>query len=310
MKRLIAETTLDAQNQYQVNYQIEQSINEAVFKSPKDFITTILKLIYNNKAENSINFNKKNFENFKKIDFNQFCTDYLNNSTAGNDIAYEINQFVNVDDNPNYQDVNMKDIQTYINNHEACKKDLDAMFNRFKDQLLQTNWESAGYYGFSDTDDNGNKPITKASELTKLDDKIGQVSNFTGKIDSYNRDYPFVLIYPDVYLKGKEGEYHTELIQDWCKENNIDMNQSMNDKKEERVTEKDLQDTQKNNNTSYDLNKCAFGHVISNMAFIDTTQGMTIDDIVDKLKEQKFTKIYYFDDNNNTVKRLAKLKIY
>lgn len=171
-------------------------------------------------------------------------------------------------------------IVSFINSNHFCKADLTKMYERFKSRHHKD--EKDG--------------LLNPSEVKTLNDSVGDVTRFDGHIDFDNRDKCFVYIHPNQLLVSKKGQSHTQLLQDWCVNNDTDFESG---KTEERLTKQELKDI--------DINKCSFGHIVDSIAFIDSVQNVSLDEVTKALTNEGFTEVYELNDKAHTIKRLAVL---
>lgn len=176
------------------------------------------------------------------------------------------------------ESIKFNQIVDFIESNTMCKNDLTKMYDRFKSKYKETE----------------NDGLLNVSEVKQLNDSVGETTKFNGHIDFDNRDKCFVYIHPNQLLVSNEGESHTQLLQDWCDKNNISFNST---KSEERLTKQELKDI--------DINKCSFGHIVDSIAFIDSLQNVSIDEVTKSLIKNGFSKVYNYNDRAHTIKRLA-----
>jgi hypothetical protein len=160
---------------------------------------------------------------------------------------------------------------------------------------------SESYYGAGIVDRSQKKLRPSAIfsfDLMSIDDNIGDVTDLRDEIDLGNRDGNFIII-GDKLIIGSSYATHSQLINKYieeCLHKDID---------EEaggwRV--RDLEDFEQLSSDT----PIVFGHITSNMAFIETCTGYTVNEAVNILKYQgNFKKIYDYNHDNDKVTRLAK----
>lgn len=122
------------------------------------------------------------------------------------------------------------------------------------------------------------------SILKDSDEPIGSTC-FINYLDYTNREYPFVIINNSIFLKGNSGDTHTELLQSYL--------ENLSDEKIENYD-------YINRETGIDLiNKelspesLCFGHCMMDMAFVDSFDNCSIDDVLDLIMNQKNIKKVY-----------------
>ena len=107
---------------------------------------------------------------------------------------------------------------------------------------------------------------------------------------TYHRDYPFVIV-NDVLLKGKNGQSHAQVLQSYLKSFNKDKSR---EKAEELA-----------NSIS---NSVCFGHIKDEIAFIDSYENCSLQNIVNILRNKSITKVYITERKGNEFinERIAK----
>ncbi len=139
---------------------------------------------------------------------------------------------------------------------------------------------------------------TFSFDLIDTDDNIGDVTDLKDEIDLGNRDGNFIII-GDKLIIGDSYATHSQLINEYIEDFlNKDINVNLNDYRVRNLKKFDgLSDDE----------PVVFGHIISNMAFIETLNGYTVNEAVNILKNQgSFKKIYDYNHDNDKVTRLAK----
>lgn len=139
--------------------------------------------------------------------------------------------------------------------------------------------------------------IEYMEDLKNKKDNIGESTFLTYKIDYGNREYPFVYVDGKIYI-GKNFETHTQLIKRVFLKQGYD-----NDKDIQRIDNDTME-----KDVGSDV--FAFGHIAMNMAFIDDNLfHCTKEDVAKALINQTDAKkVYYYDNSDKKVTRLAKLK--
>ena len=142
---------------------------------------------------------------------------------------------------------------------------------------------------------------TFSFDLINTNDNIGDVTDLKDEIDLGNRSGNFIII-GDKLIIGGSYATHSQLINKYievCLHN--DTNKDLND-----YMVRDLEEFDGLSNDE----PVVFGHIVSNMAFIETLSGYTVNEAVNILKDQgNFKKIYNYDSINNRATRLAKKNI-
>lgn len=173
--------------------------------------------------------------------------------------------------------------------------------------------------GFGEEDDDINidleyneedNSVDDWSDLAEVDDKIGEQTNVEDgrTLDYDTRDGAFVYIDGDVAY-GEEGKTHGQILADYMEElGNEDM--IPEDLKGDDIARS--RPTQSRMRRLVDTDNVAFGHIVDNMAFVEVLEtGANEDDVAKACKKQlKVDKVYFLDNDNHIVKRLAKWKVY
>lgn len=107
---------------------------------------------------------------------------------------------------------------------------------------------------------------------------------------TYHRDYPFIIV-NDILLKGKSGQSHAQVLQSYLKS----FNKNKSREKAEELT----------NSIS---DSVCFGHIKDEIAFIDSYENCSLQDIVNILKNESITKVYITERKGNEFinERIAK----
>jgi hypothetical protein len=160
---------------------------------------------------------------------------------------------------------------------------------------------SESYYGAGIVDRSQKKLRPSAIfsfDLMSIDDNIGDVTDLRDEIDLGNRDGNFIII-NDKLIIGDSCTTHSELINKYIEEClHTDTNKDLNDYR--------VRDLEKFDGLSDD-EPVVFGHIVDDMAFIETCIGYTANAAVNILKDQgNFKKIYDYNHDNDKVTRLAK----
>ena len=160
---------------------------------------------------------------------------------------------------------------------------------------------SESYYGDRIVDKSKEElnPNAKFSfDLINTDDNIGDVTDLRDVIDLGNRDGNFIIIGGQLII-GDDNATHSQLINEYIEK-------YLNKDIDEEVEDYRVRDLGEFKQLSND-EPIVFGHIINNMAFIETCSGYAANDAVNILKNQgNFKKIYYYDYDNDEVTRLAK----
>lgn len=147
---------------------------------------------------------------------------------------------------------------------------------------------------------NINNKLTSPIQTIKLDDKIGDTTELhhSFDIDVGRRDYPFLYIDNKVYFGTTSDDIHGDLIQQYLQD--IAQEQDVY-----RARYRSLDDINDYNslNIPPDI-PIAFGHIYKNIAFIETCENCTVEEVKNALGN-KFDKVYQFSKSENFIKRLA-----
>lgn len=140
--------------------------------------------------------------------------------------------------------------------------------------------------------------LDSASDSRTIDDAIGDKSVIQEIIDLGQRDGNFIIISGEV-VTGDSYATHSQLINEYIADYlHKDIDTELNDC---RVRNSEYFDDIPNDAP------LVFGHIVDNMAFVETCVNCTMDYAVDILKEKcSFDKIYQYDNGQNTIIRLAK----
>ena len=117
--------------------------------------------------------------------------------------------------------------------------------------------------------------------LETLDEPIG-TTFCTENLEFTNRDYPFVILEGEI-IKGRKGQTHSQLVGEYIKEHYSD------GPKITKVFRSEAEDAL----DELGLKEVAFGHVMNNMAFIDSVQNCSVSDFCDDLKSELGVKKVY-----------------
>ena len=212
-----------------------------------------------------------------------------------------------VDSKPGYNSIDRDTV------NEFCKKYIKQTVDSFlKSNNIDVKCTEQVYDEVSEeySESHYSKPIiekvkeefiknTKSSyDLKETDDNIGDVTSLNDVIDLGNRDGNFIII-GDQLIIGDDNATHSQLINKYIEEYlNKDIDKNLNNYK--------VRDSNKFDGLSND-ESIVFGHIVNNMAFIETCNGYTVNDAVNILKNQgNFKKIYDYNYDNGKVTRLAK----
>lgn len=189
----------------------------------------------------------------------------------------------------------------YILNFDDVKRIAEV----FKDIKLVTAEANPEYLDDEFDDDFLETP----EELANLNDQIGDSTNIGFKVDNGRRDFPFVIIDGN-YITDKSCETHTQIVNKWLEDNNI-----------EQFKEKWYRVYPDQIKKKIDINKMAFGSAVDGIALIDHKENYSDNEVADILKNE-FNKVYdyvpreyatriasydkYIKRTANTLKRILK----
>lgn len=186
-------------------------------------------------------------------------------------------------------------VDSFLKNNNI---DVECMEKAY-DEVLDCYSES--YYGsqiIERVKEESLKNATFAYDLIDTDDNIGDVTDLKDEIDLGNRDGNFIII-GDKLIIGDSYTTHSQLINKYieeCLHKDIDEDAGA-------LRVRDLDDFEQLSSDT----PIVFGHIVDNMAFIETCIGYTANDAVNILKNQgSFEKIYDYNHDNDKVTRLAK----
>ena len=242
-------------------------------------VTSILKKVFDLKTilSDGLTLSDNEKENMNKYQqFNNCSVDsffaIIEDSKLANYITEQINSISS--DKLSYQE-----IVDFILTDYVCT---NACTEWLKDVMYDLHNSESEYTGFGN---NINK-IDNISELNKLNDNIGDKIDIPQKLDFNNRDKAFIFIAPDTLLISDKGESHTQMLNKYL--------DTKSDDEKTRKTDKELSDS--------NIEQTSFGHIIDNIAFIETLQGVSVETVMKSLNN--FKKVYLYDDANKIVERL------
>ena len=238
--------------------------------------TSVLKNVFdlNTILSDGLELTKKdNTEQYQQ--FNNCSVEEFFNLIANSKLANYITEQVNKVNNTN---LTYNDIVDFVINDYMCNNACTEWLKNVMYELHNTEND----YGFGST-----KKIKNISELENIDDAVGDKIEIPQKLDFNNRDKAFIYIAPNTLLISGKNESHTQMLDKY-------LNTKSNDDKT-RKTDKELSDE--------NIEQVSFGHIIDDIAFIETLQNVSLEDVVQSLLD-KYNKIYFYDDKNKIVERL------
>jgi hypothetical protein len=280
LDNLLTQVSEDSLNEELSNY-IEQNFNEESFfniyfdkNNPKENIKKLeFKRMTPAIAEEflSNNHSEDNFFKNLAVDIPENEKDNLFNEVL-NTYAKDL-----ITDYSNTQALGYK-LTTYVSNYALTNhKD---WFKKIKDNPKK----DFDYYV-------KNEKIVPFATLSRADEPIGTKS-YSKSLDYDNRDYPFIILNNDLLIKGKHGQSHTQALHDFTEKYSKD-NETYQQAEEElsgnwkRFVSKDVIENTLNSDS------VCFGHVKNKMAFVDTWDNCSVDDVANLIKsELNVNKVY------------------
>ena len=187
-------------------------------------------------------------------------------------------QWMNYFEDP-LPDEDVNNLITDLLQNETFIQALNGVIRRIKRQVEFKN--NSNDHGVNDVD-----------ELIDNNDKIGDILKLTNNfdVDRTVRDKPF-LYYNDRIFIGNAGEIHMDIIK-----REIINTDTYN------LRARSVEDLPGIDNNA----AIAFGHIYKNMAFIETCENCSYENVYPKLKKYNFDKIYDYNYTGHTLKRLAR----
>lgn len=137
-------------------------------------------------------------------------------------------------------------------------------------------------------------------DIASIEDKIGDSFNIRDIIDIGNRDNCFIYINGDIIIGKSKSDIHQDLVVRYMLDKDIQPGDNFNPRMR---TVDDL-------GGAFDASTpIAFGHIYDNIAYIETCENCTIEEVKNALNG-RFNKIYAYDrfDNGGVIQRVAKQK--
>ena len=256
--------------------------------------------------------NETAYEGLSNLDVN----DYIDCITNNNLLLDEYENWLSDYNTEDELDVS-SDCVSEMAGELTSKTDIEENFDKALNSYVS--YCERNYSGFGEEDDDitldleyneEDNSVDDWSDLAEVDDKIGEQTNVEDgrALDYDTRDGAFVYIDGDVAY-GEEGKTHGQILADYMEElGNEDM--IPEDLKGDDIA--GSRPTQSRMRRLVDTDNVAFGHIVDNMAFVEVLEtGANEDDVAKACKKQlKVDKVYFLDDGNGVVKRLAKWKVY
>jgi len=252
------------------------------------------------------------YEGLSNLDVNDYIDDITNNDLLLDEYKNWLSDYNTEDE----LDVS-SDCVSEMAEELTSKTDIEENFDKALNSYVS--YCERNYSGFGEEDDDitldleyneEDNSVDDWSDLAKVDDKIGEQTNveFGTRLDYDTRDGAFVYIDGDVAY-GEEGKTHGQILADYMEEHgNEDM--IPEDLKGDDIA--GSRPSQSRMRRLVDTDNVAFGHIVDNMAFVEVlATGANEDDVAKACKKQlKVDKVYFLDNYNDAVKRLAKWKVY
>ena len=145
----------------------------------------------------------------------------------------------------------------------------------------------------------GNSDKYSLDDISVIKDDIGNSGNISDYIDIGARDNCFVYINGNIVIGKSKNDIHQDLIIRYMLDNNIEPQNNFDPRMR---TVDDLGGAFDN------TTPVAFGHIYDNMAFIETYENCTVEEVKNAVKTYNFTKVYAYDrfSKGNVIQRLAK----
>ena len=256
--------------------------------------------------------NEAAYKGLSNLDVNDYIDDITNNDLLLDEYKNWLSDYNTEDE----LDVS-SDCVSEMAGELTSKTDIEENFDKALNSYVS--YCERNYPGFGEEDDNitldleyneEDNSVDDWSDLAEVDDKIGEQTNVEdGRTLDYDiRDGAFVYIDGDVAY-GEEGKTHGQILADYMEEHgNEDM--IPEDLKGDDIA--GSRPTQSRMRRLVDTDNVAFGHIVDNMAFVEVLEtGANEDDVAKACKKQlKVDKVYFLDNYNDVVKRLAKWKVY
>jgi len=240
---------------------------------------------------------QQTLEDIESLTYNEYCDDidldslkeqYINNfSRISNSDADDFDWDVLTDE--------LLDIS--VNN-----KNLENAFNDIVNTVYEE-WEAESN-GLGDNvnkiDNKNVKDLLSAYDMFDVDDKVNDVYALDARLDYNSRDNAFIYLDGEI-IEGTTGESHSQILQDYLNENDIDVPDDMKYNDPYYKSRPGVNRVKRLTNSD----DVAFGHIINDCAFIETLSGNVTPEEVSKACTD-YEKTYQYDPDNVLVKRIAK----
>jgi len=256
--------------------------------------------------------NETAYEGLSNLDVNDYIDDITNNDLLLDEYENWLSDYNTEDE----LDVS-SDCVSEMAGELTSKTDIEENFDKALNSYVSYCERNCSGFGEEDDDitldleyNEEDNSVDDWSDLAEVDDKIGEQTNIEDgrSLDYDNRDGAFVYIDGDVAY-GEEGKTHGQILADYMEElGNEDM--IPEDLKGDDIA--GSRPSQSRMRRLVDTDNVAFGHIVDNMAFVEVlATGANEDDVAKACKKQlKVDKVYFLDNYNDAVKRLAKWKVY
>lgn len=256
--------------------------------------------------------NKTAYEGLSNLDVNDYIDDITNNDLLLDEYENWLSDY-NTEDELDVSSDCVSEMAGELTSKTDIEENFDKALNSY------ASYCERNYSGFGEEDDDitlyleynkEDNSVDDWSDLAEVDDKIGEQTNVKdgGILDYDTRDGAFVYIDGDVAY-GEAGKTHGQILADYMEElGNEDMipeDLKGNDIARSRPTQSRMR-------RLVDTDNVAFGHIVDNMAFVEVLEtGANENDVAKACKKQlKVDKVYFLDNDNDIVKRLAKFRCY
>ena len=249
-----------------------------------------------------------------EVNANDYASDMLDEDELKDEYIALIESDMKPDDELNVEDSDFDFIASQMSDDafdsEIFKNNFDNAVESVMIEFEQNREFNDAEDGFENEsiDDEEDSYVNNPSELLEHDDKVGDVVYIENDahIDYDNRDYAFIYIDGEIYYNDEDSSLsHSELLVEYLQEHGEDDNipeDMLNGKKEDsRPTKQRLQ---RLTGGEY----VAFGHVMDNVAYVETLVGSVDAETVSKAckKQLDVAKVYQLDTAQQLVRRLAK----
>ena len=257
-------------------------------------------------SEDDANFNQRLYNNIKE-DYKLY--DYLTEMDP-EIFGYKLQEAFDLDETSDLDENFLNDFQAYV--ADNCEK-FEDKFKYALRKFIARHADDPGFntYGDEYVDDTdydyvdffADEKIKDPTELIDKNDKIGDSFEILEDIDYKTREKAFMYLDGKI-IEGENGWSHSQVINHYLKDNDQDTISDDYDEKLEfsRPLVKQVKEFT-------GAEHVGFGHIVDDMAFIETVQNCNVNDVKEALQENyNFKKIYMYVKNNygSYLQRLAK----